>query len=50
MSAHHDDRLLYRINADLRDRFAIGHATVQIERGNVAGFCDQTEGHTVGSL
>ena len=43
-----DDRLLYKINIDLRDRFSIGHATVQIERGNVPGLCDQAEGHRVG--
>ena len=45
-----DDRLLYRINVELRDRFRIGHATVQIERGNVPGLCDQEEQHFVGEL
>ncbi len=42
-----DDRLLYRINVDLRDRYGIGHATVQLERGNVPGLCGQAEGHRV---
>ena len=45
-----DDRLLYRINVELRDRWDIGHATVQIERGNVAELCDQRDGHHVSSL
>ena len=45
-----DDRLLYRINIELRDRFRIGHATVQVERGNVSELCDQRHEHRVGSL
>lgn len=44
-----DDRLLYRINVELRERWGIGHATVQIERGNVAELCDQRDGHHVAS-
>ena len=43
-----DDRLLYRINIELRERFNIGHATVQVERGNVLELCDQRHEHRVG--
>ena len=42
-----DDRLLYRINVELQQQFGIGHATVQVERGNVPGLCDQAERHVV---
>jgi hypothetical protein len=45
-----DDRLLYRINVELRDRWGIGHATVQIESGNVPELCDQRDQHHVGML
>lgn len=43
-----DDALLFQINSDLREQFNIGHATVQIEAGNVPGLCDQVGEHRVG--
>ncbi len=40
-----DDTFLFEINRDLREQFDIGHATVQVEAGNVPGLCDQSGEH-----
>jgi cobalt-zinc-cadmium efflux system protein len=38
-----DDALLSRIHADLRERFGIGHCTVQLELGDRAHPCGQED-------
>jgi cobalt-zinc-cadmium efflux system protein len=40
-----DDRLLRQVSDELHKRFAIGHATVQIEHGDEA--CKQEPVHVV---
>ena len=36
--AAHEDGLLLQITRELHDRFGIEHATLQVERGNLAGY------------
>ena len=40
-----DDQMLLCISKELHDRFAIGHATIQVERGDSADPCPQTQDH-----
>ena len=47
--ASHEDSLLQQITQELHDRFGIEHTTLQVERGNLAGYpcgtpCDSTRG------
>lgn len=47
--ASHEDSLLQQVTKELHDRFGIEHATLQIERGNLAGYpcgtpCETTRG------
>jgi cobalt-zinc-cadmium efflux system protein len=40
-----DDQMLSRISGELHDRFGIGHATIQMERGDSANPCSQGQDH-----
>ncbi len=42
-----DDRLLLQLAEDLRRRFGIGHATLQVECGDQPEPCAQAEAHAV---
>ena len=42
-----DDQLLARICDELHERFAIGHITVQLERGSLAHPCKQAADHAL---
>ncbi len=42
-----DDGLLARVGAELREKFGIGHATVQLERGDAAHPCRFAPDHVV---
>ena len=43
--AEMDDQMLLCISEELRHRFGIGHATIQVERGDSADPCPQTQHH-----
>jgi cobalt-zinc-cadmium efflux system protein len=43
--AEMDDRMLLCISEELHHRFGIGHATIQVERGDSPDPCPQTEDH-----
>jgi cobalt-zinc-cadmium efflux system protein len=50
----YEDELLYQITRELHDRFGIEHATLQVERGNMADFpcgtrCGEEETQRMGS-
>ena len=43
--AETDDQMLLCISEELHHRFGIGHATIQVERGDSAVPCPQTKDH-----